>query len=181
MNNKGDVVVEPKFDRILDSCHNESDIVRVGIYYTYGFNRATKEPSTYFRTKWGLVDSRGIFLLDPKYKGIGISDNKQILTIQHMDGQYEVINVDGEVIVPKGTYPYIDSYSNGFARVNFFDGENKRWGLINTNGNEALPLIYSKIWNFTGLKRTWTTIEAIDEHGNKRTGKFYFLTRETII
>lgn len=180
MNKKGEIIVEPKFDRILDSCHSESDFVRVGIYFTYGFNRATKEPSTYLRTKWGLVDSKGNFLLEPEYKGIGISDNKQFLTIHHMDGQYEVINVKGNVIVPKGTYPYIDTYSNGFARVNFFDGENKKWGLIDTHGKEVLPLTYSNIWNFVGLNRTWTTIEVIDEHGNKRSGKFYFLTRETI-
>lgn len=54
MNRAGEVVVEPKFDRILDSCCKESDVVRVGIFYTYGFNRTSKEPSTYLRTKWGL-------------------------------------------------------------------------------------------------------------------------------
>lgn len=181
MNREGEVVVEPKFDRILDSCYNDSDVVRVAIYYTYGFNRATKEPSTYLRTKWGLVDSKGNFLLEPEYKGIGVSDDKQVLTIQHMNGQYEVISIEGEVIVPKGKYPYIDTFSNGFARVNYFDGECKKWGLIDTTGNEVLPLIYSRIWNFVGLNRKWITIESIDEHGNKRVGKFYFLTRESII
>jgi len=53
MNRDGDVVVEPKYDRILDSCYRESDLIRVGLNYTYGFNRSTKEPSTYLDTKWG--------------------------------------------------------------------------------------------------------------------------------
>lgn len=181
MNKCGEVVVEPKFDRILDSCHKESDVVRVGIYYTYGFNRATKEPSTFLGTKWGLVDSKGNFLLEPVYRSIGVSEDKRILTIQHMDGQYEVITIDGEVVVPKGTYPYIDTFYNGYARVNKRDGENKNWGLIDAQGKEVLPLIYSNIWNFVGRKRQWITIEATDEHGNKRVGKFYFLTRETRI
>lgn len=181
MNRDGVVVVEPKYDRILDSCSKESDMVRVGIYYTYGFNRASKEPSPYLGTKWGLVDSAGKFILKPEYKSIAISDSKKILTIQHTDGQYEVISIDGEVIIPKGKYRYIDSFDSGYARVNFFDGKNKRWGLIDTDGNEVLPLIYSKIWNFVGHNRTWITIECIDEHGNKRSGTFHFLTRKTVI
>ena len=58
MNRSGEVVVEPKYDRILDSCREDSDVVRVGIYYTYGFNRATKEPSTYLRTKSGMQNCK---------------------------------------------------------------------------------------------------------------------------
>ena len=84
MNRNGDVVVEPKFDRILDSCHNSSDVIRVGLHYTYGFNMATKGPSTYLGTKWGLIDSDGNSILEPNYKGIGVSDDKKILTLRHM-------------------------------------------------------------------------------------------------
>lgn len=181
MNKNGEIVVEPKFDRILDSCHEKRDVVRVGINYTYGFNRKTKEPSTYLSTKWGLVDSTGNILLEPEYRGIGISDDKRLLTLQHMDYQYEVINIDGEVIIPKGEYPYIDSFDRGYVRVNSVDGENKRWGLIDSNGKVVLPLIYSNIWNFVGKNGSWVTIESIDEYGNKHTGKFDFLTRKTDI
>lgn len=180
MNQQGEVVVEPKFDRILDSCQHKSDVVRVGIHYTYGFNRSS-EPATYLRTKWGLVDSEGKFILEPEYKGIGVSTNNQILTLQHMDGQYEVINIDGRVIVPKGKYSWIDSFDNGLARVNFHDGENKRYGIIDDAGNEVLPLVYSNIWNFFNKNRDWITIEAIDEYGNKRVGEFNLLTRKATI
>ena len=85
MNKSGEIVVEPKFDRILDSCREDSDVVRVGIYYTYGFNRATKEPSTYLRTKWGLLNSKGKFILEPEYKQIGVSTDSSILTNQNID------------------------------------------------------------------------------------------------
>lgn len=47
MNRAGEVVVEPKYDRILDSCRKADDVVRVAKHFTYGYNRATKEPSTY--------------------------------------------------------------------------------------------------------------------------------------
>lgn len=180
MNRNAEVVVDPKFDRILDSCRHESDVVRVGIHYTCGFNR-TAEPATYLRTKWGLVDSKGNFILEPAYKGIGVSTDNRILTLQHMDGQYEVIDIDGKVIVPKGKYSWIDSFDNGLARVNHYDGENKRYGIIDDAGNEVLPLVYSNIWNFFNKNREWITIEAIDEHGNKRVDQFNLLTREATI
>ena len=178
INQNGEVVVEPKYDRILDSCREDSDVIRVGITYTYGFNRATKEPSTYSKTKWGLLDSRGDVLLEPDYQGIGISTDKKLLTLHHFNGQYEVVTIDGEVIVPKGKYPWIDSFDSGFARVNYFDGESKKYGLIDSTGKEVLPLQYSTIWNFYNRNRKWVTVEAIDEYGNKRVGRFTFLTRQ---
>lgn len=181
VNRAGEVVVEPKFDRILDSCRNESDVVRVGIFYTYGFNRATKDPSTYLRTKWGLLDSKGKFILAPEYKQIGVSDDSRILTIQHMDGQYEVISVDGDVIVPKGVYPWIDSFDGGLTRVYVGDCENKKWGIIDSKGNVVLPLKYSNIWNFYKKNRTTTTIEAVDEHHSRLVGSFNLITHETVI
>ena len=178
MNRNGDVVVEPKFDRILDSCHNSSDVIRVGLHYTYGFNMATKGPSTYLGTKWGLIDSDGNSILEPNYKGIGVSDDKKILTLRHMDGQYEVITIDGIVIIPKGKYPWVDTSEKGLIRVNSFIDEDKKWGIIDASGNIMLPLRYSNIWNFVGKKREWITIEAIDEHGNKRVGSFNLKTRK---
>lgn len=178
MNQDGEVVVEPKYDRILDSCLEDSDLIRVGITYTYGFNRATKESNTYFKTKWGLLDSRGNVLLEPEYQGIGISTDRRLLTLHHLDRQYEVVTIDGEIIVPKGKYPWIDSFDSGFARVNCYDGESKKYGLIDSTGKEVLPIKYSNIWNFYNRNRKWITVEAIDEHGNKRVGRFTFLSRK---
>lgn len=181
INKDGEVVVEPKFDRIIDSCRKEADVVRVGIFYTYGFNRVTKEPSAYLRTKWGLLDSKGNFILEPEYKQIGVSDDSRILTIQHMDGQYEVISVDGDVIVPKGVYPWIDAFDGGLTRVYVGDCQNKKWGIIDSQGKVVLPLQYSNIWNFYKKNRTTTTIEAVDEHQNRLVGSFNLITHETIV
>ena len=178
MDRNGEVIVEPKFDRILDSCRQESDVIRVGIFYTYGFNRQTKEPSTYLRTKWGLLNSKGEFILEPEYKQIGVSDDCRILTIQHMDGEFEVVSVDGEVIVPKGTYAWIDAYDNGLTRVNNGGCEDKRWGIIDSNGKVVLPLEFTEIWNFYKKNRTTTSIETIDEYQNKRFGCFNLITHE---
>lgn len=179
MNRNGEVVVEPKYDIILDTCRKVSDVVRVGVYYTYGFNRGSNEPSTYLGSKWGLIDCNGKFILEPNYKQIGISDDNRILTIRHMDYQYEVITVDGKVIVPKGKYACIDISDKGLIRVNDFKGEDIRWGIIDAKGNVVLPLQYSNIWNFVSKNRELITIESIDEQGNRLVGNFDLATHKT--
>ena len=181
MNKSGEIVVEPKFDRILDSCREDSDFVRVGIYYTYGSNRSTKEPSKYLRTKWGLLNSNGEFIFEPEYKKMGVSNDSRILTIQHMDGQYEGISVDGKVIIPKGNYAWIDSFDGGLSRVYVRDCDKKIWGIMDSCGIIVLPLKFSNIWNFYKKKRLETTIEAIDEFGCKRVGSFSLITYEVNI
>lgn len=175
MNNNGEIILEPKFDIIRDSCRRKSDVVRVGIYYTYGFNREN-EPKTYLGIKWGLVDSDGTFILEPEYKEIGVSTDKRILTLRHMDGKYEVIYVDGTVIVPKGKYSWIDTFDKGLCRV-----KNTKWGIIDNSGREVLPVCYSSIWNFFKKNRDWITVEIIDEYGNKRVGHFDLLTHKLSI
>ncbi|MBD5338369.1 MAG: WG repeat-containing protein [Bacteroides sp.] len=181
MDKSGKIVVEPKFNRILDSCREDSDVVRVGVYYTYGFNRANRDPSTYLGTKWGLLNSKGEFILEPEYKQIGVSNDNRILTIQHMDGQYEVMSVDGKVIIPKGKYAWIDSFDSGLSRVYVGDCDKKRWGIVDSRGNIILPLKYSDIWNFYMKNRLDTTVEVIDKFGCKRVGRFNLITYEVNI
>ena len=180
MNQKGEIVLKPKYDVIQDSCRKKSDVVRVGVYYTYGFNRE-KEPKTYMGIKWGLVDSNGTFILEPEYKEIGVSTDKRILTLRHMDGRYEVINIDGTVIVPKGKYSWIDSFDRGLCRVNQHGENSTKWGIIDTSGFEVLPVCYSSIWNFFKKNRDWITVEVADKHGNKRVGQFDLLTHKLSI
>lgn len=181
INKVGEVVVEPEYDIISDSCYEESDLIRLGKYYTYGYNRKTKDPSTYLGIKWGLIDSKGNFILDSIYKWIDISDDKKILTVRHMDFQYEVIDVDGVVVVPKGFYSWIDTFVNGLARVISMDGENKKWGIIDELGNQVLSLRYSRVWKFTNKNQRLIPVETIDEHGNTHIGHFDLFTREVSI
>lgn len=159
MNRNGEVIVEPKYDRILDSCRNSLDVVRVGVHYTYGGNCKTKEPSTYLGTKWGLIGSDGNVILEPNYNWIGVSDDKRILTLRHMDYQYEVITLDGEVIIHKGKYSWGDTSEKGLIRVN---KGYERWGVIDIKGNIVLPLRYSNIWNFVKKKkRMGTSVSSV--------------------
>ena len=83
-------------------------LIPFSYYQHYGLMNRDGE-SSYPGIKWGLIDSTGNFILEPNYKEIGVSNDKKILTLRHMDGQYEVITIDGEVVIPKGKYPWVDT------------------------------------------------------------------------
>jgi len=181
MNRNGEIVQNAQFDRILDSCRSEDDVIRVGVYYTYGFNRKSDKPWTNLNTKWGLLDSLGNIVLGTEYRQIGVSDDKQILTLQHMDYQYEVIHIDGKIVIPKGIYSWIDTYDKGLTRVCIRGENNSKWGIVDANGEIVLPIIYSSIWNFYKKNKIWITIESIDEHQNRRVGRFNLITHKVEI
>lgn len=83
----------------------------------------------------------------------------------------------GQVVVPYGKYTWIDRFDTGLARVRTagltnttLDSPYKKkreehpeqfakWGIINEQGEEVLPLEYDEIWNFYGKKRKSTYVE----------------------
>ncbi len=74
-------------------------------------------------------------------------------------GYWGVTDLNDETIVPFGKYDWIDGYDNGLARVNKIDGSGKKWGIIDENGDEVLPVKYDSIWNFLGKNRRSTKVE----------------------
>lgn len=94
------------------------------------------------------------------------------------NGHYYVIDKDNNFIVPPGKYDYIDGFDKcGLARVkldgkaDIFNPEKTtydRWGLIDTKGNEILPLEYSELWAFFNKSRSYTRlyVDDFDEDGN---------------
>lgn len=85
--------------------------------------------------------------------------------------QFGVIDNEGNVIVPFGKYGWIDGFDSGLARVHshaFPDGKKRllqmyKWGIINEEGEEVLPLEYDDIWNFKGKNRYSTKVIKGDE------------------
>ena len=94
------------------------------------------------------------------------------------DGHYYVVDKENNYIVPPGRYDYIDGFDKcGLARVkidekvDFIDPSKStkdRWGIIDTKGNEVLPLVYSEILNFYNKNRTYArlSIGGLDEDGD---------------
>jgi len=92
-----------------------------------------------------------------------------VKVIENRNYQWSIVDLEGNVIVPFGKYDWIDGFDHGLARVNKVDAGSKKWGIINMDGEEVLPVEYDSVWNFYGKNRNSTTIE---KDGNQTTAYF---------
>ncbi len=182
VNRNGEIVTKPQFTMYYGECYCEEDFVRVGITESYGYPRSGGKVATYQRTKFGLINYKGEMLLDTVYQSMAPAiGNKSLFTVQK-DYKHGVINAFGDVIVPFGTYDWIDGFDRGLARVkigktssNLANNDNK-WGLIDEQGNEVLPVEYKAIWNFYG-KPQYSNIIVTTEDGMNKILKDFLVTK----
>jgi hypothetical protein len=88
------------------------------------------------------------------------------------DGHYYVVDKENNYIVPPGRYDYIDGFDKcGLARVkidekvDFIDPSKStkdRLGIIDIDGKEVLPLVYSEIWGFYNKDRRTTKVVELE-------------------
>lgn len=162
---EGVIVVKPQFTMYYGECYEENDNIRVTVDDLYGFPRNGGKVATYKRPIYGLINSKGETIFEPSfYCLIPAIGNKNLYTVQNKDYKYAVLNTDGTEVVPFGKYSWIDGFDNGLARVrigNVTNGQiqnGSKWGLIDENGKEVLPLEYDSIWTFYGKKRVTTKV-----------------------
>ena len=78
-------------------------------------------------------------------------DNPVVLELPQ--GLYGVITLEGKIVVPFGKYDLIEEFCFGITRVkigkrtNGINSSDCKWGIIDTNGDELLPVVYDNIWN----------------------------------
>ena len=162
---EGTIVVKPQFTMYYGECYDENDIIKVSIDNLYGFPRSGGKGATYKRPMYGLINYKGETIFEPSfYSLLPAIGNKKLFTVQNNHFEYAVLNIDGTEVVPFGKYSWIDGFDNGLARVrigNVTNGQiqnGSKWGLIDENGNEVLPLEYNDIWTFYGKKRVSTKV-----------------------
>ena len=157
---EGAIVVKPQFTMYYGDCYDESDYIRVTVDYLYGFPRSGGRVASYKRPMYGLINFKGETIFEPSfYRLIPAIGNKKLYTVQDKNLGYAVLNIDGTEVVPYGKYSYIDGFDKGLARVkigNVTNGQKEngnKWGLINENGDEVLPIEYDDMWSFYGKNR----------------------------
>ena len=157
---EGAIVVKPQFTMYYGDCYDESDYIRVTVDYLYGFPRSGGRGALYKRPMYGLINFKGETIFEPSFFSlIPAIGNKKLYTVQDKNLGYAVLNIDGTEVVPYGKYSYIDGFDKGLARVkigNVTNGQKNngnKWGLINENGDEVLPIEYDDMWSFYGKNR----------------------------
>lgn len=163
VNPDGKIIVQPKFSMYYGDCYTENDFVRVCIPYLYGFTRKNGKVVSYSRPIYGLINFKGEYVYSLFFFSFCPAlGNKKLFTVQDKDFKYAVLTADGEEIVPFGKYSWIDGFDKGLARVkknkDGLANTKDKWGLIDEEGNEVLPVEYDNIWNYYGKDRVSTMV-----------------------
>lgn len=158
---EGAIVLKPQFTMYYGDCYDESDNIRVSVDCLYGFIRSGGRVATYKRPMYGLINYKGETIFKPSFYSLTPAiGNKKLYTVQDKNFGYAVLSIDGTEVVPYGKYSWIDGFDKGLARVrignvtNGQKGNGNKWGLINENGDEVLPIEYDDMWSFYGKNRT---------------------------
>ena len=132
--------------------------------------------------RFGIIDTEGNEIIPPIYTRIGNSTSAgfsyDMAIVFYGDWSAGVINSDGEIVVPIGTFNSIFSFSHGVAVVigggridngTLWGGER---GVIDTTGRVVVPLgIYSNIAMFSDNMATVRgfdgTVGVIDASGRE--------------
>lgn len=85
--------------------------------------------------KWGLVDTNGLFVVEPIWDGIGFYGDG-IWPVER-NGKCGAINTKGEVVVAL-EYEQVGQFVDGVAPVK----QNNHWGYVDKKGKLVIPLIY---------------------------------------
>lgn len=107
--------------------------------YAKSYNQKTK--------KFGLIDDKGSWILQPKYNDVSFFSS--IIAVQVTD-KWEFINISGQRL-NLGIYDRAESFQNGIALV-FRDG---MIGLINSKGDVIVPIEMSRINRMTDEFLRW--------------------------
>lgn len=154
VNRQAEYVVDAKYDIVYGDAYNENSLIKVGVRYVFSRQyQVGGRIYTYDTHKWGVIDDAGHTVIEPTYSGISISDDKKLFSVKDFKKGSGVVTRDGKIIVPFGIYNFIDGFTKGFARVQ----KNGRWGIIDTQGNIALPAEYDAIWTFHEKSNLFST------------------------
>ena len=154
-----------------------SDDTEVGRYYI-GKKLQGKSPAQILEMKrflcffesWNLEMNKWVPCVGLESISVDSNSSKKGcgLTTNVKNGKWYVVDEKDNIIVHPGKYDYIDGFDKcGLARVKIsgktdISNPNKsthdNWGIIDTKGNEVLPVIYSEIWNFFNKNRETTIV-----------------------
>jgi hypothetical protein len=154
----GNVIVSPTYDIVYGDCSSELDIIVLGRANT----NITKSDNNSVKYLFDAFNGYG-HCIASSCLSIALSTDKKLISVEK-DGHY-VLNSQGVIIVPKGVYSWIDGFDHGFARVRegrITNGKivnDAKWGIIDKNGQEILPLEYDDIWAFYGTETTFIVVE----------------------
>ena len=71
-----------------------------------------------------------------------------LAVVKKKDGTYAYIDKTGKIVIDAANYRYVDSFSEGMARVWKVEGNTRRCGFIDKTGKEVIPCQYDWVGHF---------------------------------
>ena len=71
-----------------------------------------------------------------------------LAVVKKKDGTYAYIDKTGKIVIDASKYRYVDSFSEGMARVWKVEGNTRRCGFIDKTGKEVIPCQYDWVGHF---------------------------------
>lgn len=143
-----DVVIPPEYITYHGECYSKDDYImtvkRIPHYLGYR--------NIFF---YGIIDYQGKEVLPAEYFRIWFPDTSDTLfTVEDKHCKYAVMDNKRNEIIPLGKYTYIDGASHNYFRVKVggtpdcVEGQEAKWGIINSKGEEVVPIKYDFIQPF---------------------------------
>lgn len=164
------IEVKPTYDIIIGDVYESDDIVVLGNLCektqngTFsGIKSIVSDSPKCYKFIYHLFQSgSGVFSkkLQRHYNGgigeycitdFALSDDRKAISVMTSDGEWGAINWKQDIIVPQDKYRWVDIFKEGLARVKGGKETNgnrfadTQWGLVDIEGNEIIPPIYSNM------------------------------------
>lgn len=133
INNKGDIIIKPKYDDAESFQENGMAVVQEKKLY-------------------GLIDENGKYVVLPKYESISQFSEGRAVVIDK--NSFKIIDETGRELTTK-PYSFIGNFKEGRAVVSSTDREgNALYGYLDKGGKEVIPLKYQSANDFNLRKAT---------------------------
>lgn len=99
--------------------------------------------------KEGMADENGKIVIEPGYESVRPIAGKELVIVENEDGQYGVLNYEGEVKVPF-IYSTISSRDIADGILYVVDASSEKEGCLDVNDfSVKIPMMYDGIYDFT--------------------------------
>ena len=153
INSEGEIVIEPKYEGLLNFSEGLARFKQEGEYGfinideevviepVYDYANAFHEGRALVKAEnglYGYIDTSGNMVIEPVFMYASyFSDG--LARVITTDGKYGYIRPDGSFAI-EPVYSYAEDFQNGYAVVGIDSGKYDPWGLIDASGNVIIPI-----------------------------------------
>ena len=185
----GKLLTEIKYDYIgLPSHHNSGLGDDKNHWFANGYE------AILINDKWGIIDKNGKEIVDPTYYEYSMKNCSEGFVAVEKEGKWAFMSLQGKMITDF-KYDEVKGFSEGRAAVGRIvkkeklkeynewsiwgsDSTETKWGFIDTNGKEIIPLVYNNVSSY-GFSEGLALVDK--NQLVKEKTKLYTIDRESLI